>query len=89
MKFADGRLGYMTGEYAEHQNITAVKWLCETNKTKSVAFSPQSMSTERPPLVCEVSAEFSSWSGVNCSAQRIRTAVNFGFRDWKFTLLVS
>jgi hypothetical protein len=37
--------------------------------------------TERPPLVGEVSANFSGLEGVAWSAQRIPTTVNFGFLD--------
>jgi hypothetical protein len=47
----------------------------------SVAFvRKRTIPAERPPLVGEVSANFSG-DGVALSAQRILTAVNFGFLD--------
>jgi hypothetical protein len=42
----------------------------------------QTIPTERPPLVNEVSANFLRVEGVAWSVQRIPMAVNLGFLDW-------
>jgi hypothetical protein len=48
-------------------------------KTNFVTFSPQTIATERPPLVGEVSANFCGY--VAWSAQRVPKADNLGFLD--------
>ena len=56
----------------------------ETAKTKlnSVALvRERTITTERPPPVGEVSANFWGWRGVTWSAQRVPTAVNLCFLD--------
>jgi hypothetical protein len=59
-------------------NCAQGQFLLSDDKTKLRGFSPQvTISTERPPLVSEVSANFC----VAWSAQRISTAVNLSFLD--------
>jgi hypothetical protein len=54
-------------------------------KVNSVALvRKQTILTERPPHVGEVSANFLLIEGVTWSAQRIPTAVNLGFLDPDF-----
>jgi hypothetical protein len=52
-------------------------------KNSGAFIRQRTIPTERPPLVGEVSSNFSV-EGVAWSAQRILTAVNFGFLDRNF-----
>jgi hypothetical protein len=56
------------------QNISSVALVCK-----------QTIQTELPPLVDEVSANFLQIEGAAWSAQRIPTAINLGFLDQSVT----